>query len=179
MFFAIIAFSCCMYRVKFSETIATIRQLLIMEHKIRTTINNLMPTNPVYYTSLRQRLEKIIKDRKQKILDDIKLLNELDELKEDLDAEAIAKKHNMQKEEFAVYKLLKTQTDKAEEKLTNASKEIYSKLEKLAIIDWKDKRNHQKIMEKEIKRKLYKLDFEIEEANKLANEIMDLARSIL
>ncbi|MCK5258901.1 MAG: HsdR family type I site-specific deoxyribonuclease, partial [Thermoplasmatales archaeon] len=26
----------------------------IMEHKIRTTINNLMPTNPVYYTSLRQ-----------------------------------------------------------------------------------------------------------------------------
>ena len=46
-------------------------------------------------------------------------------------------------------------------------------------MDWKDKRNHQKIMEKEIKRKLYKLDFEVDEANKLANEIMDLARSIL
>ena len=87
-----------------------------------------MPTNPVYYTSLRQRLEKIIKDRKQKILDEIKLLDELDKLKEDLDAETIAKKHNMQKEEFAVYKLLKTQTDKEEEKLTTESKEIYSKL---------------------------------------------------
>jgi type I restriction enzyme R subunit len=150
-----------------------------MEHKIRTTINNLMPTNPVYYTSLRQRLEKIIQDHKQKILDDLKLLDELDKLKEDLDAEAIAKKHDMKKEEFAVYKLLKSQTQKEEKQLTKASKEMYAKLEGLAVIDWKEKRNHQKIMEKAIKRTLYKLDFEIEEANKLANEIMDLARSIL
>ena len=85
----------------------------------------------------------------------------------------------MKKEEFAVNKLLKTQIQEEEEKLMKVSKEIYSKLEDLAVIDWKEKRNHQKIMEKEIKRKLYKLDFEIEEANKLANEIMDLARSIL
>lgn len=152
----------------------------LMEHKIRTTINNLMPTNPVYYTSLRQRLEKIILDRKNKILDDLKSLEEFDKLKEDLDAERVAKKHNMIKEEFAVYKMIKQNcAGSSEKEISDASKEIFENLEKLVVIDWKDKPHHQKKMLQKIKRRLYKLDLEIEQVEKISNDILNLARSLL
>ncbi|MBU0459322.1 MAG: DUF3387 domain-containing protein, partial [Nanoarchaeota archaeon] len=79
----------------------------IMEHKVRTTINNLMPTNPIYFTSLRERLEKIIVDHEKDVLDTTNLLVELNTIKDDLDVGKVAKQHNMKEEEYAIYQLLR------------------------------------------------------------------------
>ena len=182
------------YSSKFNELIrkkkSTKAKASLMEHKIRTTIINLLPTNPVYYTSLRQRLEKIIIEHKQKMYDEVKLLDKLDELKDDLDAETIANKHNMTKEEFAVYKMMregyknfqsKTEdlTEETEDRLSNTSKDIFKQLKEQAVLDWKDKTEQQKRMLKTIKRSLYKLDFDIETSEKVGQDILNLARSLL
>ena len=45
----------------------------LIEHKVRTTITNLMPTNPVFYTSLRQKLERIITEHNKQMIDDAQL----------------------------------------------------------------------------------------------------------
>ena len=79
----------------------------IIENKVRTTITNLMPTNPIYYTSLRERLEKIIVNREQQVTDDKELLKNLNSLKGDLDPTEMAKKHELNTEEFAIYEILR------------------------------------------------------------------------
>jgi hypothetical protein len=45
--------------------------------------------------------------------------------------------------------------------------------------DWKNKQEQQKKMLKEIKRELYKLDYDIETAARESSNILNLARNIL
>lgn len=165
----------------------------MMEHKIRTTITNLMPTNPVYFTSLRERLEKVISEHEKDILNVTSLLVELNDLKDDLDVSKIAKKHNMKEEEYAIYQLLRNiyiKFDAEKEQkvhlkdedvkvLEEASKELFADLQELAVIDWKHKTEHQKIMKKKIKRNLYKLNFDVNTAEKISGEILNLLMNLL
>lgn len=166
----------------------------LIEHKVRTTIQNLFPTNPVYYTSLRERLDKIIKVHEQDMEEATHLLEELNSLKDGLDVEKVAKQHKMKKEEFAVYQMLRAGyiqqnagtnssslvlLKEDDEKLSVVSRRILEKLTSLAVIDWKYKQEQQKKMLKEIKRELYKLDYDIETAARESSNILNLARNIL
>lgn len=166
----------------------------LIEHKVRTTIRNLLPTNPVYYTSLRERLDKIIKSHEQDMEDSTHLLEELNNLKDELDIEQTAKKHDMKKEEFAVYQMLRAGyvqheaenksgrlvlSKEDERKLSDISRHIFAKLVSLAVIDWKNKDEQKKKMMKFVKRELYKLDYDVDTAEREATNLLNLARNIL
>ena len=53
----------------------------LIQHKVKTTISNLINTNPVYYTSLREKLEKLIAEHEQEIISTTDFLTELDKIK--------------------------------------------------------------------------------------------------
>lgn len=163
----------------------------LIENKVRTTIANLMPTNPIYYTSLRERLEKIITNREEQITDDKKLLDELNHLKEDLDPTTIAKKHNLSTEEFAIYEILrnakiqsgtnKVDLSKEEIKLLEeTAKELFKKIsEEFEGINWKAKKTEQDRMLAEIKKPLwFKLKMDVKSAENIAKTIFNLMFSI-
>ncbi|MCD4807648.1 MAG: DUF3387 domain-containing protein [Methanococcoides sp.] len=79
----------------------------LIEHKIRTTINNLLPTNPIYYTSLRERLDKVIKAHEDEMEVSTTLLDDLNDVKDRLDVDKVAQQHNMKAEDFAIYQMIR------------------------------------------------------------------------
>ena len=166
----------------------------LIQHKVRTTISNLNNTNPVYYTSLREKLEKLITEHEQEIISTTNFLTELDRIKDELDVDVVARKHGMSREEFAVFQMTRAGyiqfqagagkaavylTDSEEKKLSDTSLSIFSALNGLAVIDWRQKPEQQKIMLKTIKRELYKIGFDIETAEKESRNILNLARNLL
>lgn len=167
----------------------------IIENKVRTTITNLMPTNPIYYTSLREKLEKIINEHQQKLTNDKELLGELNHLKDDLDPTQIAKKHELTTEEFAIYEILrnsKIQMDASKENkkialsteniklLEQTSKDLFNNIKsEFDGIDWRNKPTEQQQMLKTIKMPLLiKLNLDIDSANNIAKTIFNLMFNI-
>lgn len=166
----------------------------LIQHKVRTTISNLLNTNPIYYTSLREKLEKLIAEHEQEIISTTSFLTELDKIKDGLDVDAVAKQHGMRREEFAVFQMVRAAyiqfqagaekatmqlTVEDEKKLSGTSLSLFSALNGLAVIDWRQKPEQQKIMLKTIKRELYKIDFDIETAERESHNILNLARNLL
>lgn len=166
----------------------------LIEHKIRTTISNLLATNPIYYTSLRERLDKIIKSHEDDMESSTTLLDDLNKIKDALDVEKVAQQHNMKSEEFAIYQMIRTGyiqlqagTDSyqlilppdVDENLTDVAKSVFGTLDELAVIDWKHKQDQQKKMLQKIKRTLYKLGYDVTTADKESKNILHLARNIL
>jgi type I restriction enzyme, R subunit len=167
----------------------------MIESKVRTTITNLMPTNPIYYTSLREKLEKMITDRQQKLTDDKELLEELNNLKDDLDPTEVAKKHELTTEEFAVYSILrnaKIQSDASEgdkkislskeeiRLLEEVSKDLFNNIQKeFEGIDWRNKVTEQQRMLGAIKKPLWiKLNMDVKSAENMAKTIFNLMFNI-
>jgi type I site-specific deoxyribonuclease, HsdR family len=166
----------------------------LIEHKIRTTISNLLATNPIYYTSLRERLDKIIKSHEEDMESSTTLIDDLNKIKDALDVEKVAQQHNMRSEEFAIYQMIRTGyiqmkagTDSyqmiippdVDDKLTDVAKDVFSKLDDLAVIDWKHKQDQQKKMLQKVKRALYKLGYDVDTADRESKKIVNLARNIL
>lgn len=170
----------------------------LIQHKVRTTISNLINTNPVYYTSLREKLEKLIAEHEQEIISTTDFLTELDKIKAELDVDDVAKQHGMSREEFAVFQMVRAAyiqlqagaekasvhpsvhlTEEDDKKLAGVSLPLFSALNGLAVIDWRQKPEQQKIMLKTIKRELYKIDFDIETAERESHNILNLARNLL
>lgn len=166
----------------------------LIQHKVRTTISNLFNTNPIYYTSLREKLEKLIAEHEQEIITTTDFLTELDRIKDELDVDDVAEQHGMSREEFAVFQMVRAAyiqfqagAEKAtvqltvddEKKLSGTSLSLFSALNGLAVIDWRQKPEQQKIMLKTIKRELYKIDFDIETAEMESHNILNLARNLL
>ncbi|KKH93253.1 hypothetical protein EO95_16480 [Methanosarcina sp. 1.H.T.1A.1] len=166
----------------------------LIQHKVRTTISNLFNTNPIYYTSLREKLEKLIAEHEQELTSTTDFLADLDRIKAELDVDVVARKHGMSREEFAVFQMVRAAyiqlqagaekasvhlTEEDEKKLAGVSLSLFSALNGLAVIDWRQKPEQQKIMLKTIKRELYKIDFDIETAERESHNILNLARNLL
>jgi type I restriction enzyme R subunit len=167
----------------------------MIESKVRTTIANLMPTNPIYYTSLRERLEKIIIDRVNERIDDKEKLDHLNDVVGDLDPSEVAKKHELTTEEYAIYSILrnsKIQSDASKgdkeisltndeiKKLEVVSKELFNDIKsEFEGIDWRNKPTEQQRMLGAIKKPLWiKLDMDVKSAENVAKTIFNLIFNI-
>ena len=81
-----------------------------MEHAIRHEINVRVEKNPVFYQSLRERLEEIIEQRRRERLDAAEQLKLLNGLREDLKGEqSQAEEMELDARGFAIYGLLEKQ----------------------------------------------------------------------
>src|SRR5581483_9708777 len=162
-----------------------------MEHAIRHEIHVNIDENPVFYQSLRERLEEIIADRKAERVtaaEQLKLLEKL--MGEMKGVSEAASGIGLTDTGFAIYGLLQRELAplKAAEPqgtynaYSESTKELASLLDEAiephtAIVDWTQKAEVQKEMRKQVKRQLRAAQVEADKAERLAASIVDLAKA--
>jgi len=160
-----------------------------MEHAIKDEIHVKLDENPVFYTSLRERLEQLILDRREKRIDAAKQLELFEQLRKELQGHAQAAEDvGLSETGFAIYGVLLepkplklAEVKGAYGKLDEAKKELASLLEEqlephLNIIDWSRKDDVQREMRKRIKRQLRAAGFQEEKIEPVAETIVDLMK---
>ena len=157
-----------------------------MEHAIRHEINVRVEENPVFYQSLRERLEEIIEQRRQQRLDAAEQLKLLNDLREDLKGEqSQAETMELDARGFAIYGLLEKQRpprvrdpgatyDAANRDLASLIDEAVTPFTDL--VDWEQKDDVQRQMRSRIKRQLRAGGIEDAAVESLATDIVDLAK---
>lgn len=150
-----------------------------MEHAIRDEIHVKLDENPAFYSSLRERLEQIILDRKARRIDEAKQLELLTALRREVarPAEA-AQQLGLSEHGFAIYGFLcpehKGNRDAA--KIEQAQLIEEAILPQTEIIDWQQKEDVQKEMRKRIKRQLRAAGYPDGQLDGIAEGIVDLLR---
>lgn len=169
-----------------------------IEHAIRYEIHVRMEEDPVFYQSLKEQLEKIIKERKQERMSAIEELKLLQALVDDArNITNHAQELGFSEAEYALYKIIAadTQVQEKEEKLNSPiiresrvqyettkdfhkelTHSIMESLEELTVIDWIHKDDVQREMRKRIKGILRTEGFQFDVIEPLTTKIMDLAR---
>lgn len=172
---------------KFDEVVATLTtpeaRASEIEHAIRHEIHVHLQEDPVFFESLKIRLEKIIEERKLQRISAVEELKSLTSLVDEMrslgkEAEGL----DFSETEYAFYKTLKSANGK-QEKNDNAYKalthSIVKVLEGLAVIDWVHKDDVQREMRRQIKSVLRADGYQFDEIETMIAKIMDLARARL
>jgi type I restriction enzyme R subunit len=151
-----------------------------MEHAIKHEIHVKLEENPAFFSSLRERLEQIIADRKARRIDAAQQLGLLAALLRDLQNHAdAAHRIGLSETGFAIYGLLNTGTPPG--KLDEARTELASLLEEqlapqIAIVDWVHKDDVQREMRRLIKRQLRAAAHAADRVDATAESIVDLLK---
>ena len=157
-----------------------------MEHAIRHEINVRVEENPVFYQSLRERLEEIIEQRRQERVDAAQQLSLLNSLREELQGEQ-ARAHDigLDARGFAIYGLLerhRPMTAREDSPAYDAANRDLASLldEEVApfteLVDWWQKDDVQRQMRSRIKRQLRASGIAGDRVESLAADIVDLAK---
>lgn len=161
-----------------------------MEHAIRHEIHVKLEENPVFYTSLRSRLEELIANRKAKRIDAAQQLKLFEDLRKELRGHAdAAEQAGLSETGFAIYGLLtQPKPMKVAEprgtpygRLDDSKRELASLLEEqlepqVNLVDWAQKDEVQKEMRKRIKRQLRAAGYKAEAIEPMAENIVDLLK---
>ena len=153
-----------------------------VEYSIKQTINEKIATDPAFYGSLKERLERIIEEYRRERKDEAKLLLDLMELgKEDKKRESFARSIGLDNiEELSFYGLLlpfqKPMFSESEEDHVAFTKRIIQAIKEKRVIDWTEKEDIQREMRREVKRLLRAKGCEEDNVEPLTREILNLAR---
>ena len=157
-----------------------------MEHAIRHEINVRVEENPVFYQSLRERLEEIIEQRRQERLDAAEQLSLLNSLRDELQGEQVhARDIGLDARGFAIYGLLEQRRPMAargEAAVHNvANRDLASLIDDeiapfTELVDWWQKEDVQRQMRSKIKRQLRASGMATDAIESLAADIVDLAK---
>lgn len=160
-----------------------------MEHAVRKEIHVRLEENPAFYTSLREKLEKIIEERKTQRIDAAEQLRLFNQLAEEMRGHArAADSVGLSETGFAIYGLLEGDgrsvagESEAAYKLDDASKELASLIEEAiephtTIVDWAHKEDVQREIRKQIKRRLRAANIDPEKIEVFTSAIMDIAKA--
>jgi type I restriction enzyme R subunit len=147
-----------------------------MEHALKYEIRIRREENPVYYDSLKAKLEKLIEERKERRIEMAKLLDSLRDITDE--AKSVpdkAKALGLNKFEFGIFGVFQ-QEGLPKDALKQLTKGISKELDDLLVIDWSSKENIQREARKFIKRSLRASHCPEEKLDGVALQIMDLAR---
>ncbi|MGB8952293.1 MAG: type I restriction endonuclease subunit R [Candidatus Aminicenantales bacterium] len=187
---------------KFDEVVAALTtpeaKASEIEHAVRHEIHVRFEEDPVFYQSLKERLEKIIEDRKQERINAAEELKRLNALTQEIRTIGkSAQDLGFSEAEYALYKILANESapsnstkgsrgnvvrepmapygnkERVHKELTHT---IISDLEKLAVIDWLHKDDVQRQMRRQIKGILRTRGYQFDEIETLTAKIMDLVR---
>ena len=157
-----------------------------MEHAIRHEIHVKLEENPAFYESLRERLEEIIEEHKQERIDAAEQLKLFLELKEELGAEhETAQEIGLTETACAIYGLLeKARPSEAKEPdpgFDEPNRDLASLLDDAVepyteLVDWQLKDDIQRQMRSKIKKQLRESGMKGDDVEKLATDIVDLAK---
>jgi type I restriction enzyme R subunit len=163
-----------------------------MEHAIRAEIHVRLEENPAFYTSLKDRLEKIIEDRKAERLEQAKQLDLLKALIKDLKNEAgAAEKLGLSETGFAIFGVL-TKGPEAKGDLIaetvaswgtdDSRKELSSLIEEAVepftdLVDWVHKADIERQLRQQVKRQLRAAQCPPERLEPATASIVDLLKA--
>lgn len=153
-----------------------------VEYAIKDTITKKVASDPAFYGSLKERLEKLIEDYRQERIDEAEYLKQLLELgSQDSRREHYAKSIGLKDgKELAYYGLLQPFKELlfsgADEKQVAFAQEILEVILGGRVIDWVEKEDVQREMRKKIRRKLIAKKCPEKVIEPLIREIMRLAR---
>jgi type I restriction enzyme R subunit len=161
-----------------------------MEHAIKDEIHVKIDEDPAFYSSLRERLEKIIEDRKAKRIDAVQQLKLFEQLKAELRGHAKAAENvGLSATAFAIYGLIAEPKPlkaaeakgKAYGEVDEARKALAGLLEEqlapqLGIVDWQTKDDVQREMRRLIKRQLVAANYPAERRETVAESVVDLMK---
>ncbi len=164
---------------------------LRMRHAIKNTIHVRLREDPIRYETLRERLERIIKEYREGRIDDVKEFQMLMELSDDLVAvDEEARNLGVTADVLPFFRLLQKAAEGPDstgeshaaredlpietDKLAN---DMVALLRDLAVIDWTRKEEVQREMRQAVKRKLrLQYGFPSDQVESTALAIMELAR---
>ena len=159
-----------------------------IEKLIRHTINIKINDNPVYYTSLLEKLKKILDETEQNWLERKNRLKEF--VEKDIKTGEIdaAKKYCLSKEQFAIFETVREEMSKANEFVVSEEntelikkivRDIDNTIKNSYVIDWTTNITKTQSIERSIKNMLisnYYSIFKIEGINRLTYQIINLAK---
>ncbi|HLD30550.1 MAG TPA: type I restriction enzyme endonuclease domain-containing protein, partial [bacterium] len=131
-----------------------------VEYAIRQTIEEKIATDPAFYGSLKERLEKVIEEDRKERQDEAKLLLDLMEFaNQDKRREAYAKSIGLEDlGEFALYGLFTPFRNAlfsgSEKEQVAFTQMVIQTIEEKTVIDWTEKEDIKKEMRREIRRLL-------------------------
>jgi len=153
-----------------------------VEYAIRQTITEKTAMDPVFYGSLKDRLEEIIEEYRKERKDEAQLLIDLMELgNKEKERETFARSLGLEDaREFSFYGLLssfrETMFSDSDEKQVAFTKEIIQVIKDKRVIDWVEREDIQKEMRRKIKRLLKSNECPEDKVEPLTREIVSLAR---
>lgn len=173
-----------------------------MEHALRHEIHVHITENPVFYQSLKEKLEKIIEEQRAERLNSAQALKHLQSMLDEVRSIGNkAKDFGLSETEYALYEMLSTNAgDQASggtgpgatkepspgfgaavsgRDFKGLTQKIVAEVETLAVIDWIHKDDVQREMRRKVKGVLRDNNYEFEEIEEMTPRIMDLARARL
>ncbi|OSY16399.1 Type I restriction-modification system, restriction subunit R [Bacillus mycoides] len=150
-----------------------------MEHAIRHEIRVKLEKNPVYYTSLKERLEELLQRRRDRQMDIDELLEEYRNMVNDMrNTEQKGEEYGFTREQYPFYQMLEKEMppyDDVEDlkALTHLITDIIQ-LE-ADIVEWTNKEDVKREMRKRIKKQLRVSPCPKEKLESLTQQLIDLA----
>jgi len=148
-----------------------------IEHAIRHEIHFRLDEDPVFYQSLKARLEQIIEQRKQERISAAEELKQLEALVNEMrNVGKEAQDLGFTETEYALCKLINNGAREIKEESKELTHQVAEAIDKHAVIDWIHKDDVQREMRKQIKGILRSKGYQFEEIETLTAKIIDLAR---
>jgi len=163
-----------------------------MEHAIRHEIHVRLDENPVFFQSLKERLEQLIQERRQARRDAADVLRQYQGMLGEIrGVRRVAHDMGLSETGLALYQILSqppketTDTVVAERgpgyhvldpRKRDMATELLTELESLAVVDWLHKEDVQRMMRRTIKSRLRQAGFDKDQIEALTAQIMELAR---
>ncbi|PFE93426.1 DEAD/DEAH box helicase [Bacillus thuringiensis] len=150
-----------------------------MEHAIRHEIRVKLEENPVYYTSLKERLEELLQRRRDRQMDIDELLEEYRNMVNDMRNTAQkGEEHGFTHEQYPFYQMLEKEMppyDDVEDlkALTHLITDIIQ--QEADIVEWTNKEDVKREMRKKIKKQLRVSPCLKEKLESLTQQLIDLA----
>ncbi|MGG0577515.1 type I restriction endonuclease subunit R [Priestia aryabhattai] len=149
-----------------------------MEHAIRHEIRVKLEENPVYYTSLKERLEELLQRRKERQTDIEEMLAELRNMVNDMRNTAEkSQEHGFTREQYPFYQMLENEMPPYEdiEDLKALAHLITDTILEETVVEWAKKEDVKREMRKKIKKQLRVSPCPKDKLESLTQQLIDLA----
>lgn len=149
-----------------------------MEHAIRHEIRVKLEENPVYYTSLKERLEELLQRRKERQTDIEDMLAELRNMVNDMRNTAEkSQEHGFTREQYPFYQMLENEMPPYEdiEDLKALTHLITDTILEETVVEWTKKEDVKREIRKKIKKQLRVSPCPKDKLESLTQQLIDLA----
>lgn len=149
-----------------------------MEHAIRHEIRVKLEENPVYYTSLKERLEELLQRRKERQTDIEEMLAELRSMVNDMRSTVEkSQEHGFTREQYPFYQMLEKEMPpyKDIEDLKALTHLITETIQQETVVEWVKKEDIKREMRKKIKKQLRVSPCPKDKLESLTQQLIDLS----